>query len=225
VLLVAGVLTALAMRGGPRPAQVAAEPLTLTLDVRVWKKADKNRGLTLADDGALPLRAGDFMRVEASASRPAYLYLLYVDAKGEASPYYPWRKYDWSDRPAEERRRQLNEPEDPQKDGSPLDPGPSGIEAVLLLGRDEPLSEEENDRLAKLLAGKPQKAKFDPLRGAVWLGGDEDRFGLAGDRGRPDRDHAGQVLDPVERVRRLVRRELPALAVARRGVCYPFAGR
>jgi hypothetical protein len=59
----------------------------------------------------------------------------------------------------------------------------------------------------------------------VWLGGDEDRFGVAGDRGRPDRDQAGQVLDPVERVRRLMSHELPALAVARRGVCYPFAGR
>jgi hypothetical protein len=34
-----------------------------------------------------------------------------------------------------------------------------------------------------------------------------------------------QVLDPVERVRRLVRRELPALAAAQRAVCYPFAGR
>jgi DNA-directed RNA polymerase specialized sigma24 family protein len=224
VLIVAGVLTALPMRP-PLPARMEAEPLALTLDVRVWKKQNTTRGLTLADDGALPLRAGDFMRVEAIASRPAYLYLIYLDAKGEASPYYPWRKYDWNDRPAEERRRQLNEPEDPQKDGSPLDPGPSGIEAVLLLGRDEPLSEEENNRLAKLLAGKPQQGKFDSLLGAVWLGGDDERFAFAGDRGRPDRDQAGQVLDPVERVRRLVRRELPALAVARRGVCYPFAGR
>jgi hypothetical protein len=59
----------------------------------------------------------------------------------------------------------------------------------------------------------------------VWLGGDDERFGVAEDRGRPDRDQSGQVLDPVERVRRLVRRELPALTVAQRGVCYPFAGR
>jgi hypothetical protein len=143
----------------------------------------------------------------------------------EASPYYPWRNYDWNKRPAEQGRRQLNEPEDPQKDGSPLEVGPSGIEAVLLLGRDEPLRVEENDRLERLLAGKQQQGKFDPLRGAVWLGGGEERFGVAEDRGRPDRDQSGQVLDPVERVRRLVRRELPELAVAGRGVCYPFAGK
>jgi hypothetical protein len=222
-LLAAGVLIVLAMRGGG-PAAGVAEPLALTLDVRVWKKQDPTRGLALGDEGALPLRGGDFMRIEATASRPAYLYLIYLDAKGEASPYYPWRKYDWNDRPAEQRRRQLHEPEDPRKDGSPLTPGPSGIEAVLLLGRDEPLDAAENDRLERLLAGKPQQGRFDPLRGAVWLGA-EDRFGVSEDRGRPDRDQAGQVLDPVERVRRLVRRELPALAVAQRGVCYPFAGR
>jgi hypothetical protein len=224
VVLLAGVVTALAMRSSG-PGEVSTEPLTLTLDVRVWKKQDTSKGRTLADDGALPLRAGDYMRIEATASRPAYLYLVYLDAKGEASPYYPWRKYSWNDRPAEQRRRQLNEPEDPQKDGSPLDPGPSGIEAVLLLGRDEPLSAEENERLKQLLEGKPQQGRFDPLRGAVWLGSGDERFGVAGDRGRPDRDQSGQVFDPVERVRRLVRRELPALAVAQRGVCYPFAGR
>ncbi len=226
VLLAAGVLTALGMRGSG-PAAVAAQPLTLTLDVRVWKKQDQTRGLTLADAAALPLRAGDWMRIEATASRPAYLYLIYLDAKGEASPYYPWRRYDWNDRPAEQRRQRLTEPEDPHKDGSPLDPGPSGIEAVLLLGRDEPLNAEENSRLARLLAGKSQQGRFDPLRGAVWLGGgvEDERFGVAGDRGRPDRDQSGQVLDPVERVRRLVRRELAALALAQRGVCYPFAGR
>jgi hypothetical protein len=225
-LLLVGVLTGVAMHRSSGPTVVAAEPLTLTLDVRVWKEQDKTRGLTLGDEGALPLRAGDFMRIEATASRPAYLYLIYLDAEGKASPYYPWRNYDWNHRPAEQRRRQLNEPEDPQKDGSPLTAGPSGIEAVLLLGRDEPLSVEENDRLARLLAGKPQQGKlFDPLRGAVWLGSNDERFGKAEDRGRPDRDRSGQVLDAVERVRRLVRRELPELAVAGRGVCYPFAGK
>jgi hypothetical protein len=65
---------------------------------------------------------------------------------------------------------------------------------------------------------------FDPNRGAVWVDGDEDRFRVAADRGRPDWDSACQVLDPVERVRRLVRCELPALAVERCWVCYPFAG-
>src|SRR5262249_7426962 len=45
----------------------------------------------------------------------------------------------------------------------------------------------------------------------------EDRFSVQGDRGRPDRDQAGQVLDPVERMRRLVRREGPGPAGGARG--------
>jgi hypothetical protein len=221
------------LRPAPGPAPEAAPPgpipetgpLTASLDVRVWKKDDKSRGLTLGKPGALPLQAGDWMRIEARASRSAYLYLLYLDARGEASPMYPWRKYKWNDRPREIKQQTLNLPEDPRKDGAPLDPGPSGIEAVLLLARDEPLTAEENSRLAKLFADAAPQDKFDPLQGAVWLGGAEaERFSEALDRGRPNVDDAGRVEDPVERVRRLLRDEVGALGVAARGVCYPFTG-
>jgi hypothetical protein len=70
------------------------------------------------------------------------------------------------------------------------------------------------DRLAR---------RFDPLRGAVWLGAGE-QFGNARDRGRPEFDNSGTVFDPVERARRLVSGELKRLADDVRGVCYPFAG-
>jgi hypothetical protein len=123
--------------------QTALVPLTAELDVRVWKKADTSKGLLLGTAGALPLRAGDWMRVEAQSNRPAYLYVIYLDARGEASPLFPWRQYDWVNRPAEEKRTRLHLPEDPLKDAAPLEAGPSGIEAVLLLARDEPLGDAE----------------------------------------------------------------------------------
>jgi hypothetical protein len=196
-------------------------PLAAKLNVRVWKKADTSKGLTLDAPGALPLRAGDYIRVEAVSSRPAYLYVIYLDAQGEAAPLFPWR--DWDDRPAEQKRSHLHLPEDPLKDGVPLTQGPSGIEAVLLLAREEPLSAEEVDTLRKLFTKAPP-GKFDPLRGAVWLGA-EERFADGRDRGRPNLDQSGTVLDPVERMRRLVRGELKSLAGDVRGVCYPFAGK
>jgi hypothetical protein len=71
---------------------------------------------------------------------------------------------------------------------------------------------------------KAQQGKFDPLRGAVWLGA-EERFADVRDRGRPNLDQSGTMLDPVERMRRLVRGELKSLAGDVRGVCYPFAGK
>jgi hypothetical protein len=205
--------------------RAAKEPLSAELGVGIWKKRAPSRRLSLEDEGALPLRAGDWMRIEAKVNRPAYLYVIYLDARGEASPMYPWRKYKWGDRPAEEKRTVLHLPEDPRKDASPLEVGPSGIESVLLLARDEPLSAAENERLAELLGKAPRQTEFDPLRGAVRLGGDEEQFSVRADRGRPALDKAGEVADPVERLRRMLRAEVGTLAPVRRGVCYPFAGR
>jgi hypothetical protein len=209
---------------GPSAQPPPVAPLTAKVDVRVWKKADDAKGLTLESEGALPLRAGYWMRVEAQSNRPAYLYVIYLDARGEASPLSPWRKYDWDNRPAEEKRTRLHLPEDPRKDAAPLEAGPSGVEAVLLLARDEPLDGAEVGRLRGLFANKPPAALFDPLRGAVWLGR-EERFGDDRDRGRPNFDQSGSVADPVQRLRILVGNELKGLAADVRGVCYPFAGR
>src|SRR5436309_3868643 len=66
--------------GPPAPA-----PLSATLDVRVWKKDDTRKGLALGEE-SLPLRPGDWMRIEATTNRPAHLYVIHLDAKGEASP-------------------------------------------------------------------------------------------------------------------------------------------
>jgi tRNA A-37 threonylcarbamoyl transferase component Bud32 len=246
--------------GAPTPA---ADPLGVTkLDVRVWKRTDPLKGLALGTNGALPLRAGDWMRIEAETNRPAYLYVLYLDARGEASPLFPWRRYDWDDRPAEEKRRRLNLPEDPRKDATPLTAGPSGIEAVLVLAREEPLTAAEVARLRRLIDREPEWVflptsaagsigflrgpatpgpllaasaltaertdpfGFDPLRGAVWLG-EEERFGDVRDRlrARPDVARPVVVLDPIERMRRLVRGDLKEPGGDVRGVCYPFEGK
>jgi hypothetical protein len=228
-LLRAGAGLAWHLGGGPRATDAAAGrraagPLSATLDLGVWKKGDPKKRLSLAGPEALPLRPGDWVRVEATAGRPAYLYVVYLDARGQASPLFPWRGYRWDDRPAERPRASLHLPEDPLKDGAPLEGGPSGVEAVLLLARDGPLSAAENERLRRALGGAPRQAEFDPLRGAAWVGEDEERFSVAADRGRPALDKARELPDPVERVRRLLRGELRALAPARRGVCYPFQG-
>jgi serine/threonine-protein kinase len=223
LLAVAGLLGLKALLPpGPREStDNTGAPLASKLDVRVWKKADTTKGLTLAAPGVLPLRTGDWMRVEAESNRPAYLYVIYLDAQGEASPLFPWQT--WDKRSTEQKRTQLHLPEDPLKDGAPLEPGPSGIEAVLVLAREEPLSAEEVGTLRRLFPKVPP-GKFDPLRGAVWLGA-EERFADVRDRGRPNLDQSGTVPDPVERLRRLVRGELKRLSEDVRGVCYPFEGK
>ena len=195
-----------------------------TLDVRVWKKNDTSRALFLHDPGALPLRAGDFMRIEAKMDRPAYLYLVYLDSAGVVSPLFPWKNYEWQARPAEEPRQELQLPEDPVKDFAPLADSPSGIEAIFLLARATPLTSEENLSLPQHFAGWPRARKGDVLRGMAWLTEQEPpRFSKTEDRGRLELAKAVESDDPVEHTRRLVR-SLHALFGDVRAVCYSFQG-
>ena len=64
------------------PAAVPA-PLSGAVNVWIWDPGDPARHrLTLTDPGAMPLRAGDRIRVEARVNRPAHLYLVWIDADG-----------------------------------------------------------------------------------------------------------------------------------------------
>jgi hypothetical protein len=142
-----------------------AAPLRALLDVRVWK--DKQAlPLRLHQLGALPVKAGQFMRVEVELDRPAYLYVIYLDSRGKPTPLYPWRSDDWQDRPAEESRRQrLWLPDAGQ--GAPLSAGPSGIESYILLARDEPLPADVD--LSKLFAGLAPQQGLADLPMAAWF--------------------------------------------------------
>ena len=53
-------------------------------------KAVEKRSLRLEQKGALPLRNGELVRVEATLSRPAYVYLVWIDSNGQTTPLYPW---------------------------------------------------------------------------------------------------------------------------------------
>src|SRR5439155_19645794 len=84
-------------------------PLHGTIDVRVWRKDQKDQfdpsdrkfkgaGVRLNHPGALPLRPGDGMRIEVQLNRPAYVYVVWLDTDGKATPLFPWDE-EWSKRP------------------------------------------------------------------------------------------------------------------------------
>jgi hypothetical protein len=132
----------------------------------VWSESDSSRRRArLRDEGALPLRPGDRIRVEATLSQPAYVYLLWIDTSGAASPVYPWLRGDWSQRPDEELpvdRLSLPRPGDA---GWPVQP-PLGTEVLMLLARDTPLPRDVE--LSELLSGLPIQQMADPGK-AVWF--------------------------------------------------------
>jgi hypothetical protein len=103
----------------------------------------------------MPLRTGEMLRLEARLNRPAYVYLLWVDGRGEVAALYPWdRDRDQTVNDPPPRAAPVAEVEcPPAKDrGWPLE-GDGGLETILLLARPEPLPADV--RLAEVLAGLP----------------------------------------------------------------------
>lgn len=157
--LLAIALAAFGWRRLNDATSAAPAPLTAAVDVRLWNPADPaRRGLSLSDAGALPLLIGDQVRVEASASHPSFLYLVWIGADGVAHPVYPWRGGDWTDLPAEKPVARLSLPDDPTQ-GWPM-AGPSGVETLLLFARHAPLPADTD--IPQLLAGLPRLSIDDP---------------------------------------------------------------
>jgi hypothetical protein len=141
-----------------------------------FEPAQQRQKLQLYELGALPLRPGDWIRIDASVNRPAYLYLVWIDTTGEAVPLWPWRSPDpkrpatWSDPLTDSPRQVLSLPGiiDPKTHVMPLGAGPAGVEALVMLARDRPLRDDEAVELAGLLVPQPRRAARD-VSVAVWL--------------------------------------------------------
>jgi hypothetical protein len=161
----------------PSPQQVVAdapkeEPLVADLSVQVWTVKDASkRGLRVEVEGsgALPLRNGERVQLTARLSRPAYPYLLWIDAEGEATPLYPWNDNDTGAiendlgvpppvRPAVAAIRSPRR----EGDGWKVE-GRGGLVAAVLLVRREPL--RTSGELMGLLAGMKAKWQATPVPG------------------------------------------------------------
>jgi len=205
-------------------------PLGLELTLKAVKQG-KDELWPLDGPNVLPLRAGDALRIEAHTARPAYFYVLNLTAEGKVALLYPWRNDEQWESITEEKRRDFYCIPDPKEnaDASKLGDGPSGVESVVVLARETPLTATERAQLRKLLRTWPvDQGKFDALRAAVNIGEDEFRFGDARDekeRGKVKPGDTVEVSDPVLLLRRLLQGDVRTLGVASRGVCYTFQGK
>lgn len=221
----------------PTPAgrELGSEPqpprllLTVSLDLTVWKYGTTGGPLSIEDAAAVPLQAGDSVLLEIRLSRPAHIYALQLEAGGGVAPLYPWRECDWERRGTASRLTQLDVPQPDEVNGEPLraelTAGPAGLEAFVVLAREEPLGGEESEHLRALFGGwAGGGGGYDPLRGVRTVGGDDGEHANT-DRARMNLAAPIPIDDPVTRVERLLRAAADAgLAAACRGICYPFAG-
>jgi hypothetical protein len=178
---VAATLTALGLAAGvnlrsrpsgEQPPEVVALPAFKGwIDARVWEWENARRqDVRLNEKGALPLKAGDWVRVEAQVDRPAYLYVILIDTQGKVQPIYPWEQGRWDQRRAEQPRVTLRLPEKRSPAGElagwRVEPEPPGMDTLMLLVRETPLPPEV--ALDQLLAVVPPQRQQDP-RAVVWF--------------------------------------------------------
>jgi hypothetical protein len=154
-------------------------PLTGELVVRVWSPDRGKRGLRIGlttEDGAVPVQEDDMIQIEATLSRPAHAYLLWIDGKGVVTPLYPWNDGDKirvegvaAAPPVLARTKRVLNPNRASK-GWPVDDTP-GLDTILLLARPEPWPAGRD--LAALLGKVPAAPLHDPGEVVVrgWDGG------------------------------------------------------
>jgi serine/threonine protein kinase len=125
----------------PVPPSVAV-PFKGSIDVIVTEPKNPRRDrLRLHEPGARPLKPGDEVKVEVVLNRPGFVYILWIDAKGKPIPIYPWREGEWDARPSDEKPvMKLISPEG--VDIYPIDPGPQGLETLVLLVRETKLERD-----------------------------------------------------------------------------------
>jgi len=179
-----------------------AEDLTGTIDVQIWNSEDsRRRNLSLTDEGALPLIPGDQIRIEASVSRPSYLYLVWISTDGKAAPVYPWIPGNWDQQPEREAPVSAVSLPKGSNTGWPMQ-GPTGMETLVLLARKTPLP--AGVRLKDLFSGFPKQEIQDP-RAVVWL--DQGKVVDTVERA-PQFFNPQEIEDPVLATQRLLAERL-----------------
>lgn len=137
----------------PGPVPV---PLEGTVDVRRGFQSSADQKWRMETLSQAPtdfhIEPGNRVQVRAELNRPAYVYLLWIEAEGNVIPVYPWADFDWTQRPeAEQLASRVSRPDG--NDGWPVG-GPAGIETAVLLAREEPLPTDFD--LRQLLDGVPR---------------------------------------------------------------------
>jgi hypothetical protein len=199
---------------GPPP------PLKGSIDLRVWDDQHPlRRDRRLNQEGALPLKPGDQVRIEARLNRPAYVYLLLIGTTGRVDPLYPWEPGEWDTRPADEEPiDRLDLPEAPNK-GWRVKAGEPGMETLILLAREAPLGRDVD--LAVLLRGIPRQRE-QHLQAVVWFENGEVV------RDEPERAFAffaEEINDPVLQTQALLKGRLQRHFSYSRAVSYAHRGK
>jgi serine/threonine protein kinase len=145
---------------GPGPKPTTSLPPTPiayhgSVDILVWRTlGNEARHLRLTDLGALPLMPGDQIRLTAHIQPAAFVYLFWIDEEGKAAPVYPWEPGHWGTRPPKETPVPALDLPKQSIQGFTIAPGREGMETLIMLALDSPLTASDAD-LQHCLGGLP----------------------------------------------------------------------
>jgi hypothetical protein len=205
-----------------------SSPLAGLTPLRAFRPERPNparRGLYLHQLDALPLKVMDQVQVELDLNRPMFAYVIWIDSSGAAVPIYPWRNFQWNERPTSEQTvGQLKLPEGAAEDGWEMDEGAAGMETLLLLARESKLSAEGEKELRAALGALGQQAMQDgKTDAAVWF---ENGVVVTAEKGRaPKSFDATRIDDPVLRTQGVLRDKLGSQFGYTRAVSFAFRGK
>jgi serine/threonine-protein kinase len=223
--LAAGAASAVGMSVGP-PGHWPVGGLTPLLAMRLERLNPARRGLYLFQLDALPLRVLDQIQVEVDdLTRPMFLYVVWINSAGKPVPLYPWQKFQWDQRPTEEKAvARLKLPAGVAEAGWEMDEGSPGMETLLLLVRDSKLSPEGETALKAALSEiGPQPLQDGKTDAAVWF---ENGAVVTAEKGRaPKSFDASRIDDPVLRTQGVLRDKLGPHFDYTRAVSFAFRGK
>ena len=198
-------------------ANLVVGPLEGELLVRVWA-TDAKPGLTVDQDGALPVRNKEHVQIEARLNRPGHVYLLWVGSSGKVTPLYPWndglkltQKDAGTAPPKREPRAMVFSPPD-RGQGWKMG-GKRGLDTIVLVARRTPLPDDVS--LGRLMGNVPATPFNHPQEWAL-LRGEEDIGGVrAAGAHRDPEDEAGEIDHPVMRVMQRLREHFEVVRAVR----------
>jgi len=206
----------------PRLGVPEQTQLDVDLDIKVWKSGRENEeGKNLWSMGVRPLVPDDSVRIEVTANRGCFFYLVWVESTGKAVPLYPWLDKSWDKRLEDEQPLLNLGVPGAAGQGGKLTDGPAGVETLVLIAVEQAISDDKY--LAESFAGlSDQKNRLPDPHLAAWLiDGEPDK----GSRDRAPFSNIVDVYDPVGEIRELMRNKLRSLGGVCRSVSFGFQHR
>jgi hypothetical protein len=158
--------------------------------------------------------------VQAQLSRPLYVYLVWIDSEGKATPFHPWPIGRWNELPDEQTPvTELSLPSQADE-GWPLI-GPAGMETFMVLARKEPLPRHAD--LAVLFRDLPKQDYQEP-NSLVWFAEGMPITTIVDEKRGPRFFSTRQLDDPVLQTQGKLNKRLSELFPMIRSVSFAKQG-